>query len=147
MVLTISAAIAAGGAAALRHAAAIPDHVVPAHRVVGGRVVEVLTLVCGTGNRTRPCYRPVVDYVVDGRPGQVVARTASNPSPSRKGDAADVVVLAGGDAWIADEWRSRQAQSQRDADDARRFPRLMGWILVGCATLGGLLAVGVLRAT
>jgi hypothetical protein len=143
--LGASMALAAAGAGAFRHAAALPAPPEPVAREVMGRVVEVLAQTCGYSSRTYTCYRPVVAYRDGGLERQTVARTATSPAPPvRKGDPAAVLVFAGGTTWIAAEWRSRRAELQRDHTLARRTPTLLGRVLVGCAGFAGLLGLGLI---
>lgn len=144
LTIAMSLAIGAGGAGALRHAAAIPGPIEPARRTFAGEVTEVITQTCGYTNRSWTCYRPVVGYLDGGRPRQVVARSASHPSPSKKGDAASVFVFADGTAWIASEWQRRQDERWREHDSARRTPTVIGWILIGCAGFGTLIGLGLI---
>ena len=144
LAIALSLALGAGGAGLLRHAAAIPGPIEPAHRTIDGEVIEVITQACGYTNRRWMCFRPVVGYMDGGRARQVIARTATHPSPSKKGDAAGVFVFADGTAWIASEWQWRQDVRRREHASARRTPTVIGWVLIGCAGFGALLGLGLI---
>jgi hypothetical protein len=144
VMLGLSLAIAAGGAGAWRHAASFPAPIDPPAREIAGRVVDIVTQSCGPASRRGTCYRPVVAYQDGGRSRQTVARTASSPAPARTGDAAGVLVFADGAVWIASEWRTRQAERRREHASARRTPTALGWILIACAGVTGLLGLGLI---
>lgn len=55
-----------------------------------------------------------------------------------------MIVEANGTAWIDAEWQDHQAERLRRFDDDRRFPLVMGWILVGCASFSVLLGLGLI---
>lgn len=74
---------------------------------------------------------------------QVVSKTAYRPARHAAGDRVTVLVLADGTAWIETEWADRWAVREREHASARRSPLVIGWLLVGCGALGGLLAAGL----
>lgn len=132
-----------GGWLLVRHAQAMRPPAEPTGRTIAGTVTEVVTETCGSGNRRRTCYRPVVSYVDGGETRQIVSRTAYRPSPHEKGDPAPVLVLTTGEAWMAAEWEARRDRRLDDFQRKRGFPLTMGWLLVGCAAFGVLLAAGL----
>ena len=132
-----------GGIAAVRMAWAIPEPAVAPSRTQPGRVVEILSRICGTGNRRHTCYRPVVEYTDAGAAKQVATRGAYTPSPYARGAAAAVRIFADGTAWVDSEWQEREAVRRRDQASRRRFPLWMGWLLIGCGGFGLLLAAGL----
>jgi hypothetical protein len=144
VVLGASAILAAGAAGVWRHAASLPASSASAARAIEGRVVDVLAQTCGYASRTYTCYRPVVAYRDGGLERQAVARSATRPASMQKGDAAGVLVFGDGTAWLASEWRTRQAEREREHASARRTPTVIGWLLAGCAACSALLGIGLI---
>jgi hypothetical protein len=84
-----------------------------------------------------------VAYTDGGQTKQVAARTAYHPARHTRGQAAGVAVLADGTAWIASELDERQAERRREHASRQGFPRMMGWVLGGCAVFAALLGLGL----
>jgi hypothetical protein len=146
-VMCLSLSTGAGGAGLVKYARAIPapDAAVP--RALTGIVTGVVVEACGYINRRTTCYRPVVDYTdtSSGQSHQIVSRTSyRTSSPHRKGERVTVYVEKAGAAWLAREWDDRQATRQRDYENKRDFPLIMGWLLIGCCAFGLLLGAGLI---
>jgi hypothetical protein len=143
--MCLSLTTGAGGAWLVKFANAIPAPNDPTPRALTGTVTDILVQPCGNRNRRANCQRPVVNYTdISGQPQQLVSRTGYSPtSPLRKGERATVYVEKTG-AWLALEWDARQARRQREYEDRRGFPLVMGWLLAGCGALGVLLGAGLI---
>jgi hypothetical protein len=147
--MCMSLATGGGGALLVKRAHTITAPREPARRALTGTVTEVLVQPCGSRTRPSTCYRPVISYIdsdASGRqPQQIISRTGyRSSSPHEKGDRVTVYIEPGGMGWLAREWDARQAERQREYADARRFPLVMGWLLIGCAAFGLLLAAGLM---
>lgn len=143
VVLLASVPVLAGGVGLLRAAHAMPAPVEPVSRTRPGRIVEFVVVPCGTGNRRRTCYRPVVEYDDGGRAMRIASRSAYGSMHYERGDAARVRIVADGTAWLDEEWQARQAEARQRHADRRRQPLWTGWLLVGCGGVGLLLAAGL----
>lgn len=117
--------------------------VVAPHRTLPGSVVEVLATPCRSRRNPGTCFRTVAGYTDGGTPLQVASRSRYRPARHQKGEALSVVVEADGTAWIDVEWREHQAGRLREHEDARSFPLMMGWLLVGSGGFGVLLGLGL----
>ena len=145
--LCLSLATGAGGVGLVSFAHAIPVPQEPTPHALTGTVTGIVVQGCGYTNRRTTCYRPVVDYIdtVSGQSHQIVSRTSyRTTSPLRKGESVTVYVEKTGPAWLAMEWDARQARRQREYEDKRDFPLMMGWILIGCCAFGMLLGTGLI---
>lgn len=146
-VMCLSLSTGAGGAWLVKFAHAIPAPHEPTPRALTGTVTEIVVQSCGYSNRPATCYRPVVDYTdtTSGQSHQIVSRTGyRTSSPHRKGEGVTVYLEKAGTAWLALEWDARQAKLQREYEDKRHFPLVMGWLLAGCAAFGLLLGAGLI---
>jgi hypothetical protein len=144
VVLLSSMPVLAAGGVLVRAAQGMAPPDEPSGRTVRGRVAEILVAPCGTGNRRRTCYRPVVAYDDGGETRRTASRTAYGAGHAYvRGAAATVRVLDDGTAWIDDEWQARRRRARLDYDNRRRLPLSGGWLLVGCGVLGVLLAAGL----
>lgn len=144
-VMCLSLSTGAGGAGLVKHAHAMPAPSSAAPRALTGTVTAIVVEPCGTPNRRTNCQRPVVNYTDgSGEPRQIVSRTGYSPSsPHHKGERVTVYVETTGDAWLGLEWDARRARRQREYEDKRGFPLMLGWLLIGCGTLGLLLGAGI----
>jgi hypothetical protein len=141
--LGLSLGTAGAGAWLLQRAYGMPFPAEPARRAIAGTVVEVLATPCPSRRRPGTCWRPVANFMDGGASKQAAARGVYRPAPLRKGDPVTVLVEADGTAWLQLEWDARQARRVSDHESARRFPLLIGWLLVGCGAFGVLLAAGL----
>ena len=143
--LVLVVALACGGAAAglVRQAAGIPEPDMPPGRRVAGRVVSVSSRPCQTRPRGQTCYRPVVQYTVDGVAAELVSRDAYTPNPYPAGTAVDVALLPDGAAWLAPEWDARTAAARDALRQRRRQYHIFSGLLGGVGALFGLLAIGM----
>jgi hypothetical protein len=144
VVLCLSLSTGAGGYVLVHKARAMPAPDARTRVTHTGTVVGMVVEPCSR-RRRGPCFRPVVDYREGdgGQPKQIVSRTRYSSSPHKKGDRVGVIVALDGGVWIASEWEARQARLQDDYQDKRGFPLTMGWLLIGCAGFGILLAAGL----
>lgn len=146
VMLGISLAVGLAGAGFVTNARAIPAPREPARRTLAGTVIEVLATPCFVRGSTarQTCYRPVVAVTDGGAAKQVTGRIAYHPARHARGEPASVAVLPDGTAWIASELDQREAEQRLQHARRQGFPRTMGWILVGCAAVGGLLGLGLI---
>src|SRR5262245_57287330 len=112
---------------------------------VAGRVVRIESRA-STSRRRGTFYRTVVEYAVSGKRLEAASRSVYQPPRHRVGDAVNVLLLPDGDIWLAFEWEAARASEERDRTKQRWSNRLMGGLLLGCAGLVLLIAIGVARS-
>lgn len=144
LVLVLSLPIWAGGIWLVRDARTRQPPVAAAHRTLPGSVVEIIATPCSARRSAGTCSRTVAAYVDGGQSRQVVSLGRYRPARHQRGEALSVIVDANGTAWIDIEWQDRQAERLRRFEDGRRFPLVMGWILIGCASFSVLLGLGLI---
>jgi hypothetical protein len=144
--LGMSLALGLGAAGFLSRARAMPPPEEPARRALAGTVVEVLAAPCFVhgGEARQTCYRAVVAYTDRGEARQVAGRTLHHPARHTRGQSAGVAVLADGTAWIASELDERQVERRREHAGRQGFPRMMSWVLGGCAVFTALLGIALI---
>ena len=139
--------VGAGGALLVGRAYRLPPPPTPAFVEAAGRVVAVPTESCGTRNRPRTCYRPVVGYTVGGAARQEASRSRyRSTSPFRVGDPVPVLVGDDGSVWLKPEWDSRHQAARTEVWREKAMLYGLGSLLLGSALLGAVLVVAVLRA-
>jgi hypothetical protein len=138
--------VGGGGAFIVARAFTASPPAAPAFSETSGRVVSLLTSPCGTRSRPGTCYRPVVDYVVEGRTLQAAARSRYRPAPFRVGDSVPILVGDDGSAWLKTEWDQEQAAKRYEANREKTTLFLLGSLMLGIALLGAVLVAAVLAA-
>jgi len=117
---------------------------VPPTRALPATVVELMATACGGRRSPGTCFRTVAAYTDGGQPRQAVSRTRYRPARHHRGESLSVIVEADGTAWIDVEWQARLDARQEAFERERRFPLVMGWMLMGCGAVAVLLGVGLI---